>query len=100
MIGPSVCIRCSPMQRQPTPFTISPRASRNFIDIKLITLMILRKIQRSMRDRFYLGNIAGYRVLCSDGSILQVQEEPGHAGAVGDTVWCLFTSELAWIIRR
>jgi putative spermidine/putrescine transport system ATP-binding protein len=60
----------------------------------------LNGITGRVRDRFYLGNIAGYRVLCGDGSVLQVQEEPWHAGAVGDTVWCLFTSELAWIIRR
>ena len=60
----------------------------------------LNGITGRVRDRFYLGNIAGYRVLCSDGLVLQVQEEPWHTGAVGDTVWCLFTSELAWIIRR
>jgi putative spermidine/putrescine transport system ATP-binding protein len=60
----------------------------------------LNGITGRVRDRFYLGNIAGYRVLCGDGSVLQVQEAPWHAGAVGDTVWCLFKSELAWIIRR
>ena len=53
-----------------------------------------------MIDRFYLGNIAGYRVVCGDGSTLQVQEEPWHTGAIGDEVWCVFESALAWIIRR
>ena len=60
----------------------------------------LNGITGRVRDRFYLGNIAGYRIACNDGSVMQVQEEPWHAGAVGDTVWCLFASELAWIIRR
>jgi putative spermidine/putrescine transport system ATP-binding protein len=60
----------------------------------------LNGITGRVRDRFYLGNIAGYRIACNDGSVIQVQEEPWHAGAVGDTVWCLFASELAWIIRR
>ena len=60
----------------------------------------LNGITGRVRDRFYLGNIAGYRVLCGDGTVLQVQEAPWHAGAVGDTVWCLFKSELAWIIPR
>ena len=53
-----------------------------------------------VRDRFYLGNIAGYRIACGDGSVLQVQEEPWHADAIGDAVWCVFESDLAWIIRR
>ena len=57
-------------------------------------------IPGQVRDRFYLGNIAGYRVACGDGSVLQVQEEPWHAGAIGDTLWCVFESDLAWIIRR
>ena len=57
-------------------------------------------IPGQVRDRFYLGNIAGYRVACRDGSVLQVQEEPWHAGAIGDTLWCIFESALAWIIRR
>ena len=58
------------------------------------------RIAGRVQDRFYLGNIAGYRVACGDGSVLQVQEEPWHAGAVGDAVWCVFPSDLAWIIRR
>ena len=57
-------------------------------------------ITGQVRDRFYLGNIAGYRIACGDGSVLQVQEEPWHAGAVGDAVWCVFERDLAWIIRR
>jgi putative spermidine/putrescine transport system ATP-binding protein len=57
-------------------------------------------IAGQVRDRFYLGNIAGYRIGCGDGSVLQVQEEPWHPGAIGDAVWCVFESDLAWIIRR
>jgi putative spermidine/putrescine transport system ATP-binding protein len=53
-----------------------------------------------VRDRFYLGNIAGYRVVCADGTVIQAQEEPWHASAVGDAVWCVFASDLAWIIRQ
>ncbi len=60
----------------------------------------LNAIAGQVRDRFYLGNIAGYRVACGDGSVLQVQEEPWHASAIGDTLWCAFASDLAWIIRE
>jgi len=60
----------------------------------------LNRIAGRVKDRFYFGNIAGYRVACGDGSVLQVQEEPWHAGSVGDSVWCVFASDLAWIIRR
>jgi putative spermidine/putrescine transport system ATP-binding protein len=53
-----------------------------------------------IRDRFYLGNIVGYKVVCAEDSVIQVQEAPWHASAVGDQVWCVFTSDLAWIIRQ
>jgi putative spermidine/putrescine transport system ATP-binding protein len=53
-----------------------------------------------VRDRFYLGNVAGYRVVCADGSVVQVQEEPWHTSAIGDPVWCIFASDLAWIIHQ
>jgi len=54
----------------------------------------------TVRDRFYLGNITGYRVTCADGTVLQVQEEPWHASAVGDDVRCVFVADQAWIIRQ
>jgi ABC-type Fe3+/spermidine/putrescine transport system ATPase subunit len=60
----------------------------------------LNSIAGRVRDRFYLGNIAGYRVVCADGTVIQVQEEPWHATAVGDEVRCVFASDLAWIIRQ
>ena len=60
----------------------------------------MNSIAGRVRDRFYLGNIAGYRVVCADGAVIQAQEEPWHAGAVGDEVWCVFASDLAWIIHR
>jgi putative spermidine/putrescine transport system ATP-binding protein len=60
----------------------------------------LNCVAGKVRDRFYLGNIAGYRVVCADGAILQVQEEPWHASAVGDDVHCVFAADLAWIIRQ
>jgi putative spermidine/putrescine transport system ATP-binding protein len=60
----------------------------------------LNCIVGKIRDRFYLGNIAGYRVVCADGTILQVQEEPWHASAIGDDVHCVFVPDLAWIIRQ
>jgi ABC-type Fe3+/spermidine/putrescine transport system ATPase subunit len=58
----------------------------------------LNCIAGKVRDRTYLGNIAGYRVVCADSSVIQVQEEPWHASAVGDEVHCIFESNLAWII--
>ena len=58
----------------------------------------LNCITGKIRDRIYLGNIAGYRVVCADGSVIQVQEQPWHVSAVGDEVHCVFESDLAWII--
>jgi spermidine/putrescine ABC transporter ATP-binding subunit len=60
----------------------------------------LNCIAGKVRDRTYLGNIAGYRVVCADGSVVQVQEQPWHISAVGDEVYCVFESDLAWIIRQ
>jgi ABC-type Fe3+/spermidine/putrescine transport system ATPase subunit len=60
----------------------------------------VNRIAGTVRDRFYLGNIAGYRIVCADGTVIQVQEEPWHPSAVGDDVWCVFASDLAWVIRQ
>src|SRR5262249_15138670 len=51
-------------------------------------------------ERFYLGNLAGYRVGCGDGITVQVQEDPWHECVVGDQVWCSFPSAQAWIVQR
>jgi len=60
----------------------------------------VNSILGTVLDRFFLGNMAGYRVVCTDDRVIQVREEPWHASAVGDEVWCVFASDLAWIIRQ
>ncbi len=60
----------------------------------------VNSVPGKVRERFYLGNFCGYRVACADGTIIQVQEEPWHGGGVDDDVWCIFASDLAWIIHH
>ena len=49
-------------------------------------------------ERYFLGNITGYRVACRGGLVLQVQDDPWAAFGVGDEVWCGFDAARAWII--
>ncbi len=51
-----------------------------------------------VQERFYLGNIAGYRVLCAEKFILQVQAPPWAAFRVGEPVRCGFPAGRTWII--
>lgn len=51
-------------------------------------------------DRFYLGNLAGYRIACASDTVLQVQEDAWHECMVGDDVWCSFPSAQTWIVLR
>ena len=51
-------------------------------------------------ERFYLGNLAGYKVTCADGSVLHVQEDPWTDFSVGQDIWCAFENDNAWIIRN
>lgn len=49
-------------------------------------------------ERFYLGNIAGYRIQCDDGLVIQVQAPPWASYRNGDLVRCLFPPRRTWII--
>ena len=49
-------------------------------------------------ERYFLGNITGYRIACGDDLVLQVQGDPWASFGVGDEVWCSFDAEHAWII--
>ena len=49
-------------------------------------------------ERYFLGNITGYRIACADGRVLQVQDDPWASFGVGDEVWCTFDAAHAWII--
>ena len=49
-------------------------------------------------ERYFLGNITGYRIACADGLVLQVQDDPWAGFGVGDEVWCTFDAAHAWII--
>jgi hypothetical protein len=50
-------------------------------------------------ERYFLGNIAGYRIACADDTLLQVQGAPWLSFEVGDPVWCRFDADKAWLIR-
>ena len=55
-------------------------------------------VDGEVQERFYLGNIAGYRIRCADGLILQVQAPPWAAFRVGEAVRCRFPAARTWII--
>ena len=48
--------------------------------------------------RYFLGNLAGYRVRCSEECVLQVQAPPWTEFRTGDRVGCRFPAERTWII--
>ena len=51
-------------------------------------------------ERFYLGNLSGYKVTCAGGSVLRVQEDPWTDFSIGQDIWCAFETHNAWIIRN
>jgi putative spermidine/putrescine transport system ATP-binding protein len=53
-----------------------------------------------VEERYFLGNIADYRIRMSDGSLFQVQQ-PAHAAfAVGASVGVRLPAERAWLVRE
>jgi ABC-type Fe3+/spermidine/putrescine transport system ATPase subunit len=56
-------------------------------------------IAGEVAERYFLGNIAGYRIACNHDTMLQVQGAPWLSFDVGDPVWCRFDSDKAWLIR-
>ena len=56
-------------------------------------------IPGTVSERYFLGNIQGYRIACGDDSVMHVQAEPWADLAVGDKLWCVFDTDKAWIIR-
>jgi putative spermidine/putrescine transport system ATP-binding protein len=54
----------------------------------------------SVRERYFLGNLAQVRVACADGSLVQVEDEAWSSLAVGDEVWCAFQPERGWLIAE
>ena len=55
-------------------------------------------ISGRVSERYFLGNITGYRIACADGLVLQVQGDPWASFSVGDEVCCSFDAAHAWII--
>ena len=55
-------------------------------------------IRGRISERYFLGNITGYRIACADDLLLQVQDDPWASFDVGDEVWCTFDAAHAWII--
>jgi len=56
-------------------------------------------VEGNVAERFYLGNMAGYKIACPGDILLQVQAPPWTSFNVGDAVWCSFDSDKSWIIR-
>jgi len=56
-------------------------------------------IAGKVAERYFLGNIAGYRIACGDHTVLQVQGTPWLSFGVGDPVWCRFDADKASLIR-
>ena len=59
---------------------------------------VTNAIEGRVAERYFLGNIAGYRVACGD-TLLQVQGAPWLSFEVGDPVWCRFDADKTWLIR-
>ncbi len=55
-------------------------------------------ISGRVKERYFLGNITGYRIACAGDAVLQVQGEPWAAFAIGDPIWCRFDADKTWII--
>ena len=55
-------------------------------------------ISGRISERYFLGNITGYRIACADDLVLQVQGDPWASFSVGDEVCCSFDAAHAWII--
>jgi putative spermidine/putrescine transport system ATP-binding protein len=56
-------------------------------------------IEGRVAERYFLGNIAGYRIACAGETMLQVQSPPWLAFAVGDPIWCRFDADRTWLIH-
>jgi putative spermidine/putrescine transport system ATP-binding protein len=56
-------------------------------------------IEGRVAERYFLGNLAGYRIACAGDTMLQVQSPPWLAFEVGDPIWCRFGADRTWIIR-
>jgi putative spermidine/putrescine transport system ATP-binding protein len=53
-----------------------------------------------VEERYFLGNIADYRIRMADGSLLQVQQ-PAHAAfAAGASLGVRLPAERAWLVRE
>jgi len=59
----------------------------------------MNSLPGKVEDRFSLGNFAGYKVACADGSVFLVQEEPWTEFGVGDHIWCSFAADKTWLIQ-
>jgi putative spermidine/putrescine transport system ATP-binding protein len=55
-------------------------------------------IEGRVAERYFLGNIAGYKIACTGDAMLQVQSAPWLSFEVGDPIWCRFDAERTWVI--
>lgn len=54
----------------------------------------------TIKERSYLGNIYDYKIRCSDGTTIRIQEDPWKAFNLGESVWFSFSPHHAWIIKK
>ena len=106
--GPNACLLDSPhgVLRCACAEPIAPGTKVDLvIRPEVIDLMAVEPAQTpnviagQVVERYFLGNIAGYRIACADDAVLQVQGAPWLAFEIGDPVWCRFDADKAWLIR-
>lgn len=54
----------------------------------------------TVKECSYLGNLFDYKIVCSDATVIRVQEDPWKSFDPGEKVWFSFSPELAWIIYQ
>ena len=59
----------------------------------------VNRLQGTVAERAYLGNLADYRVRIDDTTVLRVQAAPFPAFEVGDEVSLTFAVEETWLVR-
>ena len=68
--------------------------------IELVAVGSADTFPGKVEERYFLGNIADYRIRMADGSLLQVQQ-PAHAAfAVGADLGVRLPAERAWLVRE
>jgi putative spermidine/putrescine transport system ATP-binding protein len=68
--------------------------------IELASVASAETFPGKVEERYFLGNIADYRIRMADGSVLQVQQPAHAAHAVGASLGVRLPAERAWLVRE